>query len=55
MARSAKSDNIYKVIWTAKYGNSGEETFYSQREVDAWLRRMRPALLTYTVKKIFQW
>ena len=51
--RSAKNADIYRVTWTAKYGNSGEEIFYTQRQVDAWLRKMRPALLTYYVEKIF--
>lgn len=52
-ARSAKNADIYKVKWEAKYGETGEITFFSQRQVDAWLRKMRPALVEYTVNKIF--
>lgn len=51
--KSAYNADLYKVTWTALYGNSGEEIFFTQRQVDAWLRKMRAALLTYDVKKIF--
>ena len=51
--KSAYNADLYKVTWTAKYGNSGEVIFFTQRQVDAWLRKMRPALLTHTVEKIF--
>jgi hypothetical protein len=53
MARSAKKADIYKVKWTAKYGESGEEIFFSQQQVDAWLRKRQAALVTYSVEKVF--
>lgn len=50
-----KSDKIlcvYKVEWTAKYENAGEETFFTEKSLKAWLKRMKPALLTCNIKKI---
>jgi hypothetical protein len=52
-ARSAKKADMYKVKWTGKYGTSGEEIFFTEGQLNAWLRKMRPAILTYNVEKIF--
>jgi hypothetical protein len=51
--RSAENLCVYKVEWTGRYGESGNETFFSEKRLKAWLKRMKPALMTCTVKKIF--
>lgn len=51
-ARSAKNVCVYEVEWTAKYGNSGKETFFTEKKLNAWLKKMKPALLTCNINKI---
>jgi hypothetical protein len=51
----AKKVYVYKIEWTGKYGESGNETFFSEKSYKAWMKRMEPALLTYSVKKILMW
>lgn len=43
---------VYEVEWTAKYGNAGKETFFTEKSLNAWLKRMKLALLTCNIKKI---
>lgn len=52
MAKSTKNVCVYEVTWTAKYGNSGKETFFTEKSLNAWLKKMNPALLTCDIKKI---
>jgi hypothetical protein len=52
-ARSARNPDLYKITWSGKYGESGEIILFTQRQVDAWVRSMRDAVVAYYVEKIF--
>lgn len=51
--KSARNADIYIINWVGKYETTGKVTLFTQRQVDAWLRKMRPAIVSYTLEKIW--
>jgi hypothetical protein len=53
-ATMAKTERyIYKVKWLGKYETTGEIVFFTQKQINAWVKKMGSALISYSVEKIF--
>ncbi len=45
---------MYILKWTGVLGISGEEVFFSQGQMDAYLRKMKNAIRSYSVEKVYK-
>ena len=49
----ANNPVMYIVRWTGVLGISGKEIFFSEGQVNAFIRRMRNAIKGYTVEEVY--
>lgn len=50
----AEKPVMYIVRWTGVLGISGEKIFFSEGQMNAFIRQMRNAIKRYTVEEVYK-